>query len=316
MTAQKVMGRTAVTEDAGGATAQHRKGRLLPKFSTVFAVVALLLTLAAGFAVTRFLGSDIADISIGAALAVLYVALVILVRRGSIGRQRADLQSQTQELKTGYESIITVLSAALDLQDNISQGHARRVSEIASMVAWQMGLRKEQVREIEKAAILHDIGKIGVAEAVLSKPGPLDDSEWVEMKRHPELGHQVLTGIDFLHDAADVVYAHHERFDGSGYPRRLKGEEIPLGARIFAVADTYNAMTSHRPYRKVMPHRKAVEEIVRNSGSQFDPEVVRAFLETEKQGLLVDERWDGQRGLGTAAARGEAPAPAASPVGD
>lgn len=314
MTEQKVMGRTAAIEDVGGAAAQHRKGRLFPKLSTVFAVVALLLTLAAGFAVISFLGSDIADISIGAALVVLYLALLILVRRGSSGRQRADLQSRTQELKTGYESIISVLSAALDLQDNISHGHARRVSEIASMVSWQMGLRKEQVREIEKAAILHDIGKIGVAEAVLSKHGPLDDSEWAEMKRHPELGHQVLTGIDFLHDAADVVYAHHERFDGSGYPRRLKGEAIPLGARIFAVADAYNAMTSHRPYRKVMPHRKAVEEIVRSGGSQFDPEVVRAFLETEKQGLLVDERWDGQRGLRTAAARGEAPA--ASPVGD
>ncbi len=314
MTAQKVMDRTAVIEHAGGATAQHRKGRLFPKFSTVFAVVALLLTLAAGFAVTRFLGSDIADISIGAALAVLYVALVILVDRVSIRRQQAGLPSSTEQMREDYDSIVAVLCGALDLRDNVAQGHARRISEIASVVAWQIGLRKEQVRQIEKAAILHDIGKIGLAEAVLAKPGPLDDSEWTEMKRHPELGCKILASVEFLCDAADVVYAHHERFDGSGYPRRLKGEEIPLGARIFAVVDAYNAMTSHRPYRKVMPHRKAVEEIVRNSGSQFDPEVVRAFLETERQGLLVDESWDGQRGLRTAAARGEAPA--ASPVGD
>jgi HD-GYP domain-containing protein (c-di-GMP phosphodiesterase class II) len=145
------------------------------------------------------------------------------------------------------------------------------------------------MRQIEKAAILHDIGKIGVADAVLAKPGPLDDSEWVEMKRHPELGHQIINEIDFLRDAAEIVYAHHEHYDGHGYPRGLKGEEIPLGARIFAVVDAYEAMTSHRPYRKALPHRKAIEEIVRNANSQFDPEVVRAFLEAEKRGLLDDE---------------------------
>ena len=109
------------------------------------------------------------------------------------------------------------------------------------------------------------------------------------MKRHPELGHQIINEIDFLRDAAEVIHAHHERYDGRGYPRGLKSEEIPLGARIFAVVDAYEAMTSHRPYRKTLPHRKAVEEIVRNANSQFDPEVVRAFLVAEKRGLLDDE---------------------------
>ncbi len=148
---------------------------------------------------------------------------------------------------------------------------------------------------------------------MLSKPGPLDDSEWAEMKRHPELGHEILIEIDFLRDAADVVYSHHERFDGSGYPRGLTGEEIPLGARIFAVADAYSAMTSHRPYRKAMPHQRAIDEIVRNSGSQFDPDVVRAFLDAEKRGLLEDDRRESHRGR-TAAPESAAPLP--SPVAD
>ncbi len=227
-------------------------------------------------------------ISIAAALGALYLALVLLVRRGSntIGRQQADIQRRSDELRASYESIVAVLCAALDLRDNVTHGHAQRVSQLASVIAWQMGLRKEQVRQVEKAAILHDIGKIGVADAVLSKPGPLDDAEWSEMKRHPELGYQILNGINFLKDVADIVFAHHERWDGGGYPRGLKREEIPLGARIFGVVDAFDAMTSHRPYRKAMPTSRAVAEIVRNSGTQFDPEVVQAFLAAERRGLL------------------------------
>ncbi|MCH7999145.1 MAG: HD-GYP domain-containing protein [Chloroflexi bacterium] len=230
-------------------------------------------------------------ISMAVVLGTLYLALVIVVRRRSnaISHQEDTLQSRTDELKSSYNSIIAVLCAALDLHDNVTQGRSRHIAETASVVAWQMGLRKEQMRQIEKAAILHDIGKIGVADAVLAKAGPLDDSEWVEMKRHPELGHKIINEIDFLRDAAEVIHAHHERYDGSGYPRGLKGEEIPLGARIYAVVDAYVAMTSHRPYRKTLPHRLAIEELVRNANSQFDPEVVRAFLEAEKQGLLDDE---------------------------
>ncbi|MCH8346034.1 MAG: HD-GYP domain-containing protein [Chloroflexi bacterium] len=238
-------------------------------------------------------------ISMAAVLGALYLALVILVRRRSnaISYQEANLQNRTDELKSSYNSIIAILCAALDLHDNVSQGRSRHIAETASIVAWQMGLRKEQMRQIEKAAILHDIGKIGVADAVLAKAGPLDDSEWVEMKRHPELGHQIINEIDLLRDAAVVIHAHHERYDGRGYPRGLKGEEIPQGARIYAVVDAYVAMTSHRPYRKTLPHRKAIEELVRNANSQFDPEVVRAFLEAEKQGLLDD---DPGRGRGEA----------------
>ncbi len=246
-------------------------------------------------------------IAIAATLAALYVALLILVRRGSetMRRQRADLQSRTDELRSSYESIVAVLCAALDLRDNVTRGHAQRVSELASVVAWQMGMRKEEVRQIEKAAILHDIGKIGVADSVLSKPGALDEVEWAEMKRHPELGYQILQDIDFLRDVAEIVRAHHERYDGDGYPRGFKGEEIPLGARIFAVVDAYDAMTSHRPYRKAMPHSQAVTEIFRNSGTQFDPDVVKAFLLAEKRGLL-EERAERGKAAGRVTSRAAA----------
>ncbi len=255
-------------------------------------------------------------IATAATLVVLYFLLQFLVKRRSnlISQQRRALERQAQDLKDSYESIVAVLCAALDLRDNVTSGHAQRVSELASVVAWQMGLRKEEVRQIEKAAILHDIGKIGVADAVLAKPAPLDDTEWAEMRRHPELGCRMLQGIDFLKDATEIVYAHHEYYDGSGYPRGLKGNEIPLGARIFAVVDAYDAMTSYRPYRKARPHIKAVEEIVRNSGIQFDPDVVRAFLEAERRGLLDDGHRDGRRGPKADAA--EVEAPTASPAED
>lgn len=304
MADQAVLGKIATGTD------RPRKRTFFLEFTVVFAVVAVVLVMAAGFALTRFLGSDIRDMSIGASLAVAYLAPAILVLRRTIRRQQADLQGGADELKTGYDSIVAVLCAALDLRDNVAHGHASRVSELASVVAWQMRLRKEQLRQIEKAAILHDIGKIGVADAVLSKVGPLDDIEWEEMKRHPELGYQILSGIDFLRDAAEVVYAHHERYDGSGYPRGLKGDEIPVGARVFAVVDAYDAMISHRPYRKALPHQKAVKEIMRNSGTQFDPDVVRAFLEAEKRGLLETGPRDTRRGFGFTTVRERVRSPA------
>ncbi|MFQ6019270.1 MAG: HD-GYP domain-containing protein [Dehalococcoidia bacterium] len=227
-------------------------------------------------------------LGIGAALAFVYLVLLLVVKRGSdlIRRQQEDIKANSLELKSSYESIVAVLCAALDLRDHVTHGHAQRVSELASVVAWQMGLRKDQLRLIEQAAILHDIGKIGVADSVLSKPGGLTEQEWEEMRKHPELGYQILKEIEFLKDAAEIVYAHHERFDGNGYPRGLRGEDIPVGARVFAVVDAYDAMTSHRPYRRAMPHNQAVEEISRHSGTQFDPQVVRAFKEAERRGLV------------------------------
>jgi HD-GYP domain-containing protein (c-di-GMP phosphodiesterase class II) len=132
---------------------------------------------------------------------------------------------------------------------------------------------------IEYAAALHDIGKIGVGDSILRKGAALDVDEWKEMKRHSELGYQILNGIDFLRESSEIVYSHHECYDGSGYPRGLKGHEIHLGARVFSVVDAYDAMTSRRPYREAMTRDDALEERMRNSGTQFDPDVVPAFLQ-------------------------------------
>ncbi len=313
MTEQAAMGKIATRRNVGEAAGPQRETSSFSKLTTVFAAVALVSIVTLGFIVTRLLGSDIGDISVGASLAIVCLMPVIIVLRRSIRRQQADVQRRADDVKSNYDSIVAVLCAALDLHDSVTHGHARRVSDLASVVAWQMGLRKEEERRIEKAAILHDIGKIGIADAVLAKPGPLDEAEWAEMKRHPELGYRMLQGIDFLRDAAEIVYSHHEHYDGSGYPRGLKGDDIPLGARVFAVVDAYDAITSYRPYRKAQPHRKAVEEIVRNSGIQFDPDVVRAFLEAEKQGLLDDKRGYREREQGPATAEVQAPAVASLP---
>lgn len=175
-------------------------------------------------------------------------------------------------------AVVEVLSTALDIRDNMTHRHARRVARMAAAVAKGLGLSDQQVLEIEYAAALHDIGKIGVADSILRKSAPLDEDEWKDMRRHSELGYEILNGIDFLRDAAEIVWAHHERFDGTGYPRLLAGEEIPLGARVFGVVDAYDAMTSRRPYRQAMSREQACIEIARNAGTQFDPHVVEVFL--------------------------------------
>ncbi len=188
-------------------------------------------------------------------------------------------------------AVVDVLSSALDVRDKMTHRHARRVARMAAFVAREMKLGEDEVLQIEYAAALHDIGKIGVADSILHKKDSLDAHEWLEMKRHSELGYQILNGIDFLREAAEIVYSHHERYDGGGYPRGLKGGEMPLGARVFAVVDAYDAMTSKRPYREALSRQEAIEEVLSCSGTQFDPTVVTAFLrmiETNPDGFRDD----------------------------
>lgn len=187
-------------------------------------------------------------------------------------------------------AVVDVLSTALDVRDRMTHRHARRVARMAAFVAREMKLSEHDVLEVEYAAALHDIGKIGVADEILRKAEPLNDDEWREMRKHSELGYQILNGIDFLKDAAEIVYSHHEWYDGSGYPRGLARNEIPLGARIFAVVDAFDAMTSRRPYREAMPREAALMEIARSAGTQFDPAVVECFL------LMARRNPDGFRG--------------------
>lgn len=145
-------------------------------------------------------------------------------------------------------------------------------------------MEEEELTYIRWGALLHDIGKLGIPDSILLKPGRLTEEEWEEMKRHPEYAHEMLSGIEFLRPALEIPYCHHERWDGKGYPRGLKGEEIPLAARIFAVVDAWDAMRSDRPYRGALTREEALEEIRKGAGIQFDPRVVEAFLELSRRG--------------------------------
>ena len=176
------------------------------------------------------------------------------------------------------QALLEGLIAALDYRDAETQWHSRRVSLYARRLAEALGMGEPELTVIEHGALLHDIGKIGVRDLVLLKPGPLTNEEWTEMRRHPELGWALLQRVDYLRPASAIVLQHQEKWDGSGYPKRLKGEEIVIGARIFHVVDTLDAITSDRPYRRSRPFVEAREEIVRCRGTQFDPTVVDAFL--------------------------------------
>jgi response regulator RpfG family c-di-GMP phosphodiesterase len=215
----------------------------------------------------------------------------------SINRRLDSLvEERTDDLLNG-------LVSALDLRDTETQWHSRRVGRYARRLATELGISGRELDDVERGAMLHDIGKIGVRDAVLLKPGPLTEEEWVEMRRHPDYGYKLLEGIRFLDSARLIVLHHQERFDGSGYPSMLRGNEIALGARIFAVVDTLDAMTSDRPYRKAVDFGVSKQEIIRCAGTQLDPRVVEAFCsipETEFRAIrdmLPDNPQEGDDGI-------------------
>jgi len=183
-----------------------------------------------------------------------------------------------EELENAYRATLQALSRALDLRDTETEEHSHRVTRISMAIGRQVGLAGPDMAALELGALLHDVGKIGVPDAILRKPGPLSDEEWVVMRRHPQLGFTMLGGIDFLAPCLPVVLHHHEKWNGSGYPDGLASSAIPLAARIFAVADAYDAITSPRPYKTALPVEIAVERIKDASGTHFDPEIVEAFL--------------------------------------
>jgi putative nucleotidyltransferase with HDIG domain len=198
----------------------------------------------------------------------------------SLVAARTDqLQATLEELKRSYDITLEVLGEALDYKDRETEGHSKRVTAYTMAIASRMGIPKEQIEVIARGAFLHDIGKMAIPDSILNKPGKLTQEEVSIMREHCYLGYKLVQKIPVLKEAAGIVYSHQERFDGSGYPRGLKGEEIPLGARIFSVADTLDAMTSDRPYRPKQTPKAARAEIERCSGTQFDPEVVEVFLQ-------------------------------------
>jgi putative nucleotidyltransferase with HDIG domain len=197
------------------------------------------------------------------------------------GRLRATMQ----DLERSYDITIEAMGDALDLRDQETEGHSRRVTAYTIELAKALGVGSNELRIIARGAFLHDIGKIATPDAILLKPGRLSPLEMSIMREHCQRGYDMVRKIPFLRDAAEIVYAHQERFDGTGYPRGLRGEAIPLGARIFAIADTLDAMTSDRPYRKGTTFAAARAEILRCSGSQFDPVIIGAFMK------ITDDQW-------------------------
>ena len=188
------------------------------------------------------------------------------------------LRAAVNDLERSYDITLEALGDALDLKDSETEGHSRRVTAYTIALARVMGVSQNEIKSIARGAFLHDIGKMAIPDAILLKPGKLDAPEQVIMREHCLSGYLIVRKIPFLKEAADIVYSHQEHYDGSGYPRQLKGDEIPLGARIFSVADTLDAITSDRPYRKGASFLSARNEILRCAGTQFDPQVVDAFL--------------------------------------
>jgi len=188
------------------------------------------------------------------------------------------LNEALHDIEESYKITLEALVTALDAREHETKAHSHRVREYTLRLGQELGLKHEDLIQAGRGALLHDVGKIGVRDSILLKPGNLSEEEWVEMRKHPEIGYNILQSIEFLAPAAEIVRCHQERWDGKGYPDGLAGLEIPLGARIFAIVDTMDAMTSDRPYRKALSFEAALREIRTCAGTQFDPRIAEAFL--------------------------------------
>lgn len=197
----------------------------------------------------------------------------------SNARLYEQAQSAAAELACAYDATLEGWSLALEMRDAETLGHTQRAALLAVEMAADLGVPLADLQHVRRGALLHDIGKMVVPDSVLNKPGPLDDDEWRIMRKHPEYAREFLSRIDYLRPALDIPYCHHERWDGSGYPRGLAGEDIPLAARVFAVIDVFDALTSDRPYRRAWSRGKALDYLREQSGSEFDPGVVDLFME-------------------------------------
>lgn len=198
-------------------------------------------------------------------------------------QERNNTEEEHKKLQLAYDATIEGWSHAMDLRDKETEGHTQRVTELTLKMALALHVGEENLAHIRRGALLHDIGKLGVPDAILLKEGKLTDEEWVIMRKHPTYAREMLSQIEYLRPALDIPYCHHEKWDGTGYPRGLKGEEIPLAARMFAVVDVWDAVTSDRPYRPAWTKEQALTYIIEHSGTHFDPEIVQVFLKVIKK---------------------------------
>jgi putative two-component system response regulator len=205
--------------------------------------------------------------------------------RARLGRSQQLLLAQIHE---SYETTLIMLANAIEVRDPYTRGHVERVMNYAQTIAEYLGWSANEINNLRFGSILHDIGKIHISGEILTKAGPLSEEEWIEMKKHPELGAELIKDIHYLSAARPVILNHHERWDGSGYPYGLVGEKIPVIARIVAIADSFDAMTTKRPYRKALTPEEAFDEVITGSGKQYDPLIVEAFQHAWENGDIKE----------------------------
>lgn len=236
-------------------------------------------------------------ISVSGAVINIFVLLcifAILMNLFSTNQRQLDKEASDTlarshtDLLAAYDETIIGWSAAMDLRDHETEGHSRRVAEMTVTLCRSLGVDEGEIVYIQRGALLHDIGKLGIPDHILHKTGPLTEAEWDIMRQHPTKALNILSGINYLRPSLEIPYSHHERWDGSGYPQRLNGEQIPQSARIFAVVDVWDALINDRPYRPAWTTNRALEYIREQAGKQFDPQVVRAFFKLMKQVFPLD----------------------------
>ncbi len=197
--------------------------------------------------------------------------------------QTERIRRTMNDLAHAYDDTLTALVKALDAREKEVGSHSERVMSYTTFVGKKLGIAGKELEELAKGALLHDIGKIGISDNILLKPGQLDDNEWIEMRKHPQVGYAILSEIAFLRAPAEIILSHHERYDGTGYPKQLKGDQIPIGSRIFTLVDTLDAMTSDRPYRRALPLDAVTAEVIKHRGTQFDPAIADLFLSISRK---------------------------------
>ncbi len=252
---------------------QGRSGfRIKPFLHQVVGVLPYYL----GYGLTG-VGIVAASSRLGDPGALVVLAAPVTIVQIATTRWMKEQAARLADAESAFNATLISLSKAIDLRDKDTEGHCRRVVEYSLLMGRNLKFSQEEMVRLSHGALLHDIGKIGVPDAILMKPGPLTDEEWAIMRTHPELGFQMVSDVRQLERAREIILNHHERFDGKGYPRGLRGDAIPLSARVFSIADSFDAMISDRPYRKGMPLDAARAEVRRCAGTQFDPVCVAAF---------------------------------------